>query len=170
MEAARLGLRSLTLAAILSLGLVPSVAIAADGGDSASGHVTDQFNGQYDFSAKSSAVGTDASGYGKITFIGSDPNAVYSGDVTCLRVIGATLTTPATAVIGVRLTNEPVGAPYQSVIINATDTGKFSNVPDTLFAQFFLTPAPLDGACPAPAAFAGFLVIKGDITIDNTLP
>jgi hypothetical protein len=170
MKTARLGLRSLALAAILSLGLTPTVALADPGGDSASGHVTDLYNQSYDFSAKSSAAGTGASGYGKVTLVYSDPDQVYSGDVTCLRVIGATLTTPATAVIGVRVTNAPIGSTTQSLLIQATDSGKFAAAPDTIFSQSYATPAPPDGACPAAVPFAGYPVIKGDITINNTLP
>jgi hypothetical protein len=165
----RRGLTSLAVAAAI-LGLGPSAALAAPGGDSASGHVTDLNDNQWDFSARSSGNGTDASGYGKVTFVFSDPNDVYSGDVTCLRVIGATLTTPATAVIGVRVTNAPIGSTIQSMVINATDSGKFSGAPDTIIGQFSTTPSPPDGACPAPLPFAGSPVIKGDITITNTLP
>ena len=170
MRVARLGFKSLALATMFSLGLVPSVAVGAGTGDSASGHVTDRFNQQYDFSAKSSAAGTGASGYGKVTFISSDPNQVYSGDVTCLRVVGATTTTPATAIMGVRVTNAPIGSTIESLIIQATDSGKFAGAPDTIFAQFLSTPAPPDGACPVPFMFLGNPVIKGDVVIDNTLP
>jgi hypothetical protein len=68
----------------------------------------------------------------------------------------------------VKLTKVPPGSPLQSMIIFATDGGKFSGAPDTATFGFSTAPPPPDGACPTP--FAGFPVADGEVVIHNTLP
>jgi hypothetical protein len=97
-----------------------------------------------------------------------DPNNVISGEVTCLRVVGGTGTTPALAKIGVKVTQAPPGDPTQSLIITASDWGKFSQAPDAANTVFSPAPPPPDGFCPTPGFTAP--VTSGEITIHNTLP
>ena len=163
---------ALTAATLLAaLALLPSIAAADHGTDSARGNVNALF-GAYalDFSARSTGAGADASGRASLTLTNTDPNQKYSGEVTCLEVIGGTATTPATAVISVRLTDVPAGSTAQSMIIAATDSGKFSGGPD--MAGFTLSAAPSlpDGACNP--AFLPFQqpIADGEVVIHNTLP
>jgi hypothetical protein len=161
----KLGLAAACVAA-LPVVLIPS-AVAAPATDSASGHIT-IFGFKLDFSARSASNGVGATGSARVTLTISDPNQVYSGEVTCLRVVGATATTPALAVVGVKLTRVPPGATDQSLIINASDSGKFGQAPDTATTLFSSTPPPPDGFCPAPVP--GQPVADGEIVIQNTLP
>jgi hypothetical protein len=154
------------LLAFALLALTPSVAVADHGTDSASGRGRIFGNTEIDFSARSSSVGTNARGRASLSFTNSDPDQTYSGEVTCLNVVGATPTTPAMATIGVLVTKAPFGSTVQSLVLSVSDGGKFSGVPDT--ATYFMTsaPPPPDGACPAP--FGGFL-FDGEITIHDSL-
>ena len=160
-------LRVLAIAAAV-LSVLPAVAGAAPGGDSTSGNVT--FSGlRIDWRATSTATGFNARGYGRLTQTNADPNQTFAGDVTCLRVVGATATTPAMASIGVLLTQTPPGSFASSMIIHASDSGKFSSVPDTATTlTSFGAPPPADGACPAP--FLGAPVSTGEVVINNALP
>ena len=164
---------SLALAAAIfgALVLLPGIAAGDHGTDSARGRVNN-LSGAYnlDFSARSTGAGADASGRASLTITTSDPNQKYSGDVTCLEVTGATATVPATAVMSVRLTSVPPGSPYQSIIIAATDSGKFSGGADLAGFTFSTAPSLPDGACNP--AFLPFQqpVADGEVVIHNTLP
>ena len=159
----------LTSAALVAaLFLMPASAGAAGGGDSASGHGV-QFGTTTDFSARSSNVNTDARGKIRVTFTNNDPNDVYTAEVTCMRVVGATATTPATAVVSGRITSQPPGSNIVSILVHSADSGKFSNVPDSMIVQFSTAPSPPDGTCPVPFTFVNPLA-EGEVTIDNTLP
>ena len=159
----------LTIGALVAALAAPvAAASAAGGGDSASGQGT-QFGTTFDFSGRSSNVNTDARGRIRLTNTSSDPNDVYTAEVTCMRVVGATATTPAMAVLIGRIVDQPAGSGALSIQVHAADHGKFSNVPDA--ANVFLsgTPAPPDGSCPAPFQFISPLA-DGTNTINNTLP
>jgi hypothetical protein len=159
------------LAAVGMLGALAATPVAvgaAGGGDSASGNFTNS-NLQVDFSARASNVDTDARGRIRVTNTATDPNDVYTADVTCIRVVGATGTTPATAVVSGRIVDQPPGSPYMSLLVQVQDSGKFSQVPDSGFVFFQGTPSPPDGACPVPFMFNNPLA-EGTVTIDNTLP
>jgi len=159
------------LAAVGMLGALAATPVAvgaAGGGDSASGNFT-YGNEQVDFSARASNVDTDARGRIRITNTSADPNDVYTAEVTCLRVIGATAGTPATAVAVGRIIDQPPGSPYLSILVQVQDSGKFSQVPDSGFAFFQFVPSPPDTACPVPFTFNNPLA-EGTVTIDNTLP
>jgi hypothetical protein len=153
---------------LAALAATPVAVGAAGGGDSASGNFT-YFNSDVDFSARASNVDTNARGRIRVTITSSDPNDVYAADVTCMRVIGATATTPATALVSGSITSQPAGQPYMSLLVQVQDSGKFSQVPDSGFVSFFTTPSPTDGLCPAPFTFNNPLA-EGSVTIDNTLP
>ena len=158
----------IALGALLAILGAPASAGAAGGGDSASGRAS-QFGDQWDFSARSSNTNTDARGRIRITATTSDPNDVYTAEVTCMRVVGATATTPATVVVSGRIVDQPPGSFALSIQVHATDSGKFSNVPDTGNAFLSGSPSPPDGTCPAPFAFLS-PIVEGSVTISNTLP
>src|ERR1700741_4722882 len=101
-------------ALVAALFLIPTTAGAAGGGDSAIGHGV-QFSTTVDFSARGSNVSTDARGKIRVTFTNSDPNAVYTAEVTCMNVVGATATTPAAAVVSGRITSQPPGSGVVSI-------------------------------------------------------
>jgi hypothetical protein len=143
------------------------IAGAAPGGDSTSGNVLVGTN-RLDWNARSTATGFNARGNARFTVTASDPNQVYSGEVTCLRIVGATPTSPALASIGVLVTQAPPGSFVSSMIIFASDNGKSSPVPDTATVGLSSGPPPADGACPAP--FAGAPVSTGEVVINNELP
>jgi hypothetical protein len=153
--------------ALVGLGLLPTAATAAPGGDSARGHV-DTATYTLDFSARSTQTGLNASGNVRITLTSLDPNQVYAGDVTCLRVVGATATTPALAYIGAKVTQAPPGSPFSVILVDASDSGKFSGAPDTALPTFATGTPPPDGACPAPTPATP--VADGEVVIYNTLP
>jgi hypothetical protein len=157
-----------TTSLLLALTLSPGVAGAASNTDSASGNVNFASQ-QIDFSARSTNVNTDASGRIRLTFTAFDPNQVYVAEVTCMRVVGATETTAATVVISGRITQQPPGGTAQSIIVNASDSGKFSNVADGAFAFTSSTPSPPDSMCPAPIGFVN-TVADGEVVIKNALP
>ena len=156
------------LAALVAAFGTPAVAGAAGGGDSASGHGA-QFGATFDFSGRSTNVNTDARGKIRLTDTTADPNDVYTAEVTCMRVVAATATTPATAVLIGRIVDQPPGSFALSIEVHAADHGKFSNVPDAVSVFLSGTPAPPDGACPAPFPFISPLA-EGEVTISNTLP
>jgi len=159
----RIGSAFAVLAMMLVLG---GPAVADHGNDAATGKVNLFGFEQIDFSAKSSAAGTGAHGRARVTFTQSDPNEVLAGEVTCLRVVGATATTPAMASIGVLVTrNTFFGSTIQGLIIHTTDSGKFSDTPDTVALQFFAIPPPADGLCPLPLTGSP---ADGEVTIHNT--
>ena len=153
------------LFAFALLALAPSTAVADHGADSASGRITVFASNRYEFSARSSAVGTDARGRASITFTSYDPDQEWSGEVTCLRVVSATPTTPAMATIGVLVTNAPFGSTVQGFILSVTDGGKFSGVPDTATVLSFGPLPPPDGACPAPVTGSPG---DGEVTIHDS--
>ena len=139
----------------------PAFANPQAGPDTARGHVREGHT-EHDFNAKSTNVGTNASGTAKVTFMNPDPNEVFSGEVTCLRVVGHTAT------IGVLITSQPPGFAFRSMIVHAFDSGKFSGDPEFVQTILSILPPPADGACPTWAG--GLLVTKGDIIIESTLP
>jgi hypothetical protein len=143
----------------------PASAQAANSGDSASGHFR-LSSGIFDidFSARSSAFGTGSTGNARMTVTTVDPNQVYSGNVTCLRVVGTD--TGAFAVIGVRLTRAPFGTVEQGMEIHVFDSGKFSQQPDLGNFLFTAVPPPQD-ACPAPGPVQP---VDGQVTVQNTFP
>jgi hypothetical protein len=152
------------LAALVGV-CIPASAQAANSGDSASGHFkVSQGLFDVDFSARSSAFGTGSTGRARISITAADPNSVYSGDVTCLRVVGTD--TGALAVIGVRLTRAPFGTIEQGLELYVFDGGKFSQQPDLGTFAFTPTPPPQD-ACPAPVFGQP---VDGEITVQNTFP
>lgn len=154
------------LLAFALLALTPAVAVADHGTDSASGRGRVSNFADIDFSARSSSVGTNASGRASISFTNNDPDQTYSGEVTCLRVVGATTTTPAMATIGVLITKAPFGSTFQSFVLSVSDGGKFSGVPDTANWSFSSAPPPSDGLCPTP--FGG-VPVDGEIKIHDSL-
>ena len=159
---------ALLLGALVAAFVTPATAGAAGGGDSASGHGS-QFGMTFDFSGRSSNVNTDARGRIRVTMTNQDPNDVYTAEVTCMRVVGATATTPASAVLIGRIVDQPPGQGVVSLVIHAADSGKVSNVPDSAIVGFSGAPAPPDGACPPPVQFISPLA-EGEVTINNTLP
>jgi len=152
----------------LALAMSPAVVGAGPNTDTASGSGT-VFSDQVDFSARSTNVNTDARGRIRVTDTGLDPNQTWTAEVTCMRVIGATATTPATVVVSGRIVDSPPGSFVQSIQVQATDAGKFANAPDSMFYQFFGTPSPPDGTCPMPITFTSPLA-DGEVTISNALP
>jgi hypothetical protein len=155
------------LATVL-LAALPALAGAAPSGDSTSGNVT-QPGFRLDWHARGTAGSLNAHGNARVTFTGADPNQTFSGDVTCLQVVGATDATPAFASVGVLITQTPPGQGFaQGMIIEASDSGKFSNVPDTAQFQLLASPPPPDGACPL--SFGGQPVTQGEVVINNEFP
>ena len=153
---------------LVALAVAPAAVSAGNNTDSASGRGT-FFGTDFDFSARSTNVNTDARGRIRLTDTGSDPNRVFTAEVTCMRVVGATATTPAAVVLSGRITDQPAGSAALSLIVHATDSGKFSNAPDTISVFASSTPSPPDGACPPPATFLSPLA-DGEVVIKNSLP
>ena len=156
--------------------LLTALALLAWPAAASADHGTDSVRGNASFavidvsvSARSSQAGTDASGRITLTRTDRDPNQTWRGEVTCLRVIGATATTPATFYAIARVTDAPPGDPSMSIHAFGTDAGKFAQAPDTLTGFTSTTPAPPDGACPSPT-FAASPVADGEVTIHNSLP
>jgi hypothetical protein len=153
---------------LAALAATPAAVGAAGGGDSASGNFSDGFY-QTDFSARASNIDTDARGRIRVTYTTADPNQVYTAEVTCMKVVGATATTPASAVVSGRIVSQPAGSSVMGLQVHVKDSGKFSQVPDSGLVQFLFTPSPDDGLCPVPFTFNNPLA-DGTVTIDNTLP
>jgi hypothetical protein len=138
------------------------------GTDSASGHVNNLAGFDIDFSARSSNVGTDARGRARFTLTSSDPNQSFTGEVTCLRVVGGTGSTPAMASIGGIVTDQSAGLTFSAFTLFVSDDGKFSQTVDTLGFIIYGFLPPLEDLCPPPSA--GVPVADGEITIHNTFP
>jgi len=167
MNVRRIVIRVTPIIALFALVLGVQVASAGPNQDSAKGRVN-QFGVIWDFSATSTATGFNASGSVRITVQNADPNQVYTGQVTCLRVVGATATTPATAFIGGVITTAPPGSFASSFVITASDSGKFANAPDTFNGFVTSSPPPPDGGCPTSGF--GSPVADGEVIINNALP
>jgi hypothetical protein len=158
-------------AAALAISLAaPMVVLADPGTDSVRAHGMLQLIWDVDLSAKSTATGLGASGRATFSVTTFDPDATFRGEVTCLRVVGATATTFATFYAVARVTDAPPGSTSQSIHVFGTDSGKFANAPDTLEA--FDSPAPPspDGSCPTSFPFASRPLADGEVVINNTLP
>jgi hypothetical protein len=159
------------LIAALSLALLVSVVLAASatgapgtgGGNNDSASGTVNFGSGYDtFSAKSSAIGTDAQGSWKRTITTADPNTIITGDIRCLRVAGDTFEARG-VIVDVRPSTSGTSFP-QGFILRGSDSGKFSTAPDT-YSQFF-TPTPqLEDSCLVPTP--GSIVQNGEIVVKD---
>ena len=142
----------------------PGVATAArSGNDYASGDV---FEGgaHWRFSATSNFNGTQPSGFVRLTLANNDPNTVVTGSVTCLRVVGNTAWIIA-EVTDIRGTG--VNPAFtNSMLINATDSGKFGTSPDTFGGV--LTPTP---ATVASCVFTEpqSPVVNGEVVVSDAL-
>jgi len=161
--------RLVILLSALALLAWPAVVSADHGTDSVRGNVRLFGQIEVNVSARSSQAGSDASGRVTFTNTITDPNQTWRGDVTCLRIVGATATTAATFYTVARVTDAPPGDFAQSIHVFGTDAGKFAQAPDTLAAFTSSLPAPPDGACPVPT-FSGSPVSDGEVTIHNSLP
>ena len=158
----------ISFGAVLLIALGAQATLAAPNQDSAKGRVN-YFGQMWDFNANSTATGFNADGTVKITTTNTDPNQTFWGEVTCLRVVGATATTPATAVVAGVITKAPPGSFASSFVINASDSGKFASAPDGFTGFLSSAPPPPDGNCPAPSTFVS-PVTDGEVIIHNTLP
>jgi hypothetical protein len=170
MKLARFQVRLATAAAITALVIAPTAAFADHGNDTASGRgSTFVGSNEFSFSARSTAFGTGSHGRMRVAFTTSDPDQVYVADVTCLRVfLGVDPGAATTAVIGGRITSAPPGNTIQGLLFFVSDSGKFSQFPDT-WTVSFVTPAPVQDTCPTPTFF-GSPLQDGEITLHNTLP
>ena len=148
-------LAALSLALLVSLAL-GAAAYAASGRDSAKG-VVDEVNQEWRFSAQSNFNGTQPSGQVRFIQENQDPNLVITGQVTCLQVLNgsASIVAQVTDVRG-GITNA------QSMVIETTDSGKFSTTPDTFGGSLPSTPATQ--LCPPPSIFQR-PVLKGDVVV-----
>lgn len=130
---------ALSLAMLVSLAL-GAAAYAASGRDSAKGTV-DYGLSVWRFSAQSNFNGTQPSGQVRFIQTDQDPNRVITGDVTCLQVLNGS------ASIVAEVTDVRGGTTsFRSIIIETTDSGKFSPTPDTFFGT--LTSSPALAMCP----------------------
>jgi hypothetical protein len=156
-------LAALTLALLVSFAVGAGVAYADHGSDYARGTVNQGFQ-EWKFSASSNFNGTDPQGNVKFTRTDFDPNVVVTGRVTCLLVNGST----ASIVAEVTDVRGPGGqfSFARSMLISATDSGRFSNnVPD-LF-NGFVSSAPATNVCPPPG-FQG-TVLDGEVIVHDSL-
>lgn len=162
--------RLFILATAVLLLAAPATVSADHGPDSARGRGTLFLQLEVDFSARSTSTGQSASGHATFKNTIFDPNATWRGEVTCLRVVGATATTPATFYLVARVTAAPPGSLDQSIHVFGTDSGKFAGAPDTLEA--FTDPAPPnpDGTCPTTFPFGSRPLADGEVVVHNTLP
>jgi hypothetical protein len=87
--------------------------------------------------------------------------------IAAVLVANATATTFSKATIGGRFTKAPPGNPFTGFLIEATDSGKFSNAPDTFGIAFLLAVPPQD-SCPTTVVFVS-PVVEGEITIHDSL-
>jgi hypothetical protein len=148
------------------LAFSPGAASGASGSDVAKGHGTTFFGDAFAFSATANFNDTGARGSVRLdTAIGAQAVTFY-GDVTCLRVLGNTASIAGT----VTNISPPVAVfgNTKSFVVQATDGGKFGSAPDTVYYQFFSTPAPPDGVCPAPAPL-NIPISTGDIVIVDAI-
>jgi hypothetical protein len=162
---------ALSLALLLSLAVCVGVAGAQGqgGNDSATGSVSTvstpsgfRLAANISFSAKSSSIGTNASGRYRHVLTDTDPNGVITGEVRCLRVSGR-LFEARGVVTDVR--NAPGFSNIQGFYIHGSDDGKFSNVRDTFDWTYFSNPQT-ETSCllPTPGFFE---VVNGDITVHD---
>jgi hypothetical protein len=161
-------MKAMLVAAIAAtlLAFAPGSATGASGNDVAKGHGTTTFGDSFAFSATANFNDTGAHGSVRLdTALGAQEVTFY-GDVTCLRVVGNT------ASIAGNVTNiSPPIAFYgniKSFVVQATDGGKFGSVADTVYYGLLTTPAPPDGACPAPSP-ANVPISTGDIVIGDAI-
>jgi hypothetical protein len=161
---------ALTLALLLSLAVCVGVAGAQGqgGNDSATGRVLSAEDGlgtisglDISFSAKSSSIGTDATGRFREEFTNTDPNGVITGQVRCLRVSGGLF--EARGVV-TDVQNIP-GFTSRGFWLIGSDSGKFSTTRDT-FNRFYFQNPQTEGSCLAPAPGAD-QVIDGEITVHD---
>ena len=140
-------------------------AVAASGSDVAKGHGTTFFGDPFDFSATASFSDVGARGSVRLDTAPGATEYTFYGNVTCLRVVGNL------AVIGASVTNisPPVAAfgTVRSVLLWASDGGKFGSTPDTMTWVSSSSPAPPDGACPGPLAAPP--ISSGDIVISDAI-
>jgi hypothetical protein len=128
------------------------------GNDSASGWARQGTN-EDTFSAKSSELGTNASGQWRRTNANQDPNLVFTGQVKCLRVNGSLFEARG------EITDVRGGSsPLRGFIIRGSDSGKFSTAPDTYTGGLTLDPQT-ETSCLAPTS--GFPVTEGEITVKD---
>jgi hypothetical protein len=145
---------------------LPAAASAASGNDIARGHVNNMNGGNWDFSAKSNADGSQPSGMIRFTNPNTQPNSVIDGQVTCLHVLGnrASLSGPLTRAQG------PISpSPGLSFEFDATDSGKFSTAPDLFQGEFFVgPPTPPPFPCQFFSTFFEQPVLDGEIIIEDS--
>lgn len=151
---------ALTLALLLSLVVGVGVAYADHGTDYARGTVDRGFD-EWRFSASSNFNGTDPRGHVRVIFENQDPNLVITGEVTCLLVVGNT----ASIIAEVTDVRGGVFPSARSLIVSATDSGKFSNLPDTF--QGFVSSQPATNVCPPPSPFQS-PVLDGEVVIHDS--
>jgi hypothetical protein len=190
---------TLALGLLVALLVGTGVASAAGtaGQDSATGHVTDAHmitfvppvcipnppfppfctfpdpvttTADVDFSAKSSYNGTNPTGSARFTFRNEDPDQVFSGQVTCLRVVNtvATLSGPITEARGgstLQVGTQPAFEP-RSFLITAQDSGKGISNPDLI--GFQLSPQPAtDFTCNGQTTTD--IVRDGEVVVKDSL-
>ena len=161
-------LRAATAAALAISLAAPMVMLADSGSDTVRARGMLQLIWDVSLSAKSTSTGLNASGHATFSNTLFDPDASFRGEVTCLRVVGATATTPATFYAVARVIDAPPGSISQSIHIFGTDSGKFGQFPDTLEA--FDSAAPPTDTCPTSFPYASRPLADGEVVIDNTLP
>ena len=153
------------LVAAAALFLPASTAVGASGNDVAKGHGTTIFGDSFAFSATANFNDTGARGSVRLdTAIGATAYTIY-GDVTCLRVAANTASI-AGIITNINPPSAFLGAD-RSFVVQASDSGKFGSVPDTVFYTFSASLAPPDGACPA--SLLGPVISTGDIVIEDAI-
>jgi hypothetical protein len=146
---------ALSLAMLVSLAL-GAVAYAASGSDSAKGTVDQGFQ-EWRFSATSNFNGTQPSGQVRLIQENQDPNLVITGHVTCLQVLNGS------ASIVAEVTDVRGGTTFSdTLVIQTTDSGKFSPTPDTFFG--IQTSSPTLSTCPPPT-FGQSPVTNGEVVV-----
>ena len=164
-------LRAATAAALAISLAAPAVALADHGTDSVRAHGRLFLVLDVDLSARSTQSGVDASGRATFTDTTPDPDATWRGEVTCLRVVGGTASVPSSTFYAIaRVTDAPPGDPAQSIHIFGTDSGKFSQAPDTLEAFPSPTLPNPDGTCPTSFPFGNRPLADGEVVVHNSLP
>jgi hypothetical protein len=166
--------RALRAAAVAALALslaAPTVVLADHGTDSVRAHGRLFLVLDVDLSARSESTGIGATGRASFTDTSPDPDATYRGEVTCLRVVGGSASVPSSTFYAVaRITDQPPGGIAQSIHIFGTDSGKFSQAPDTLEAFPSPSPPNPDGTCPTVFPFPNRPLFDGEVVVHNTLP
>jgi len=165
---------ALALGLVSVLGsLLPNAALAASKNDTTRGKYTSPTGFglvSVDFSAQSSPVGTESKG--RIQWRLAESGTVVTGEVTCLRVVAATDSSPSLAMIGGRVTKiqggtNPFCPTCQGFLLSVSDGGQGASAGDTEFYEFVPTVPPQD-TCPEPTP--GVPLTNGEIIIDNALP